>query len=37
MKHNYEIPKIEVIEIEIDDVLTGSANADVAWWKETKK
>ena len=30
---NYENPTIEVIELEVNDVLTESNNADVAWWE----
>lgn len=33
MKHNYEIPMIEVVELEVNDVLTESNNVDVAWWE----
>ena len=30
---NYENPTIEVIELEVNDVLTESNNADIAWWE----
>ena len=33
MKKVYELPVIEVVELEVNDVLTESNNADVAWWE----
>lgn len=35
MKKNYEIPTIDVIEINDNDILTESTNKDVEWpWGE---
>lgn len=33
MKQVYEILTIEVVELEVNDILTQSTNADVAWWE----
>ncbi len=30
---NYEMPTIEVVELEVNDVLTESTNADISWWE----
>ncbi len=33
MKQIYEMPTIEVVELAVNDVLTESTNADIAWWE----